>query len=259
MTLPESTPQSPPPLALGMAISSAVMGILSFVFFPICGMAALILGIEELLVISFVLFPICGMAALILGVVAKKRISKSNGRLLGKGEAKTGIALGALALICFPLIVALLIPPYIAARHKAQEIYCSERLKKIAIVFNMYADEHDGYLPTLDSEDFKALLSKVFVKPELEFECPRGRKKYRVFVNGQELSKINDPANTVFAFCDHAHRYDQIIVVFADEHCEKPCSKSYGGNGRAEAVRKAIQECPEGKLPVLDIDVKREH
>ena len=259
MTLPESTPQSHRPLALGMAILAAVMGILSFVFFPICGMAALILGIEELLVISFVLFPICGMTALILGVVSMKRIRKSNGRLLGKGEAKTGIALGALALICFPLIVALLIPPYIAARHKAQEIYCSERLKKIAIVFNMYADEHDGYLPTLDSKDFKALLSKVFVKPELEFECPRSRKKYRVFVNGQELSKINDPTNTIFAVCDNQHRYDKIMVAFSDEHCEILCPKSYGGNGRAEAVITAIQECPNRELPVLDFDGNREH
>ncbi len=236
-----------------------MVGILSFVFIPICGMAALILGIEALGVISFVSFPICGSAALILGVVAMKRINKSNGRLLGKGEAKTGIALGALALVSFPFIVALFLPPYVEARHKAQEIYCCERLKKIAIVFNMYADRHDDYLPTLDSKDFKALLSEVFVNPELVFECPRSRKKYRVFVNGQELSKINAPANTIFAVCDNVHRYDKIMAAFADEHCEMPCPKSYGGNGRAEAVIKAIQECPNGELPVLDFDGKREH
>ena len=252
MTTPESSPQSPPPLALGMAISSAVMGILSFVFFPICGMAALILGIEELLVISFVLFPICGMVALILGIVAKKRINKSNGRLLGKGEAKTGIALGAFALICFPLIVALLIPPYVAARHKAQEMECSWHLESIACAFNQYAESHGGLLPVLDSEEFKTLLSEVFVKPKLHFECPRSRKRFRIFVNGQQLSKINNPASTIFAVCDNVHRHDKIMVVFADEHCEMLCPKSYGGNGRAEAVKKAIQECPEGELPALD-------
>ena len=56
--MPESTPQSHKPLALGMAILAALVGILSFVFIPICGIAALILGIEELGVISFVSFPI---------------------------------------------------------------------------------------------------------------------------------------------------------------------------------------------------------
>ncbi len=259
MTLPESTPQSHRPLALGMAILAAVMGVLAFIFIPICGMAALILGIEALGVISFVFFPICGLAALILGVVSMKRIRKSNGRLLGKGEAKTGITLGSLALVCFPLIGALFLPPYIAARHKAQEIFCSERLTKLAIVFNMYADRHDGYLPTLDSEDFKTLLSEIFVNPELEFECPRSKKKYRVFVNGQKLDSEIDPANTIFAICDNVHRNDKIIVAFGNNHCQMLYPESYGGNGKAEAVMKAIQECPDGELPVLDFNGNREH
>ncbi len=229
MTKPENTQQPPSPTTLRLAIFSAVLGILSFFFIPFCGLTALILGIKAL-----------------------KRINASNGRLLGKGEAKTGIALGVWAFVRIPLIVGLFLPPYIEARHKAQEIYCCERLKKIAIVFNMYADEHDGYLPTLDSEDFKALLSKVFVDPNLQFECPRSRKKYRIFVNGQELSKINDPKNTIFAVCDNAHRYDRIMVAFADNHCEMLLPESHGGDGWAEAVKKAIQECPAGELPVLE-------
>ena len=250
--MPKSAQQSSSPTTLRLAILAAVMGILSFIFIPICGMAALILGIEELGVISFVCFPLCGMATLILGVVAMKKISRSDGRLLGKGEARTGIALGTLALVCFPVIAALFLPPYIAARHKAQELYCGERLTKIAIVFNMYADEHDGNLPTIDSEDFKALLSKVFINPELEFECPRSRKKYRVFVNGQKLDSSKDQTNTILAICDNVHRYDKIIVAFGDNHCERLLPESHDGDGRAEAVMKAIQNCPAGELPVLE-------
>ena len=199
-----------------MAILAAVLGILSFFFIPFCGLAALILGIKAL-----------------------KRINASNGRLLGKGEAKTGIALGVWAFVRIPLIVGLFLPPYIEARHKAQESYCIWRLTSIAMACNNYANDNDGRLPTLDSKEFKARLSQIFVDPNLQFECPRSRKKYRVFVNGQELSKINDPANTIFAVCDNQHRYDKIMVSFGDNHCERLYPKSYGGNGRAEAVIKA--------------------
>ena len=229
MTTPESAQQSPSPTTLRMAILAAVLGVLSFFFIPFCGMAALILGIEAL-----------------------KKINGSNGRLLGKGEAITGIALGVWAFVRIPFIVGLFLPPYIEARHKAQESYCTWRLTSIAMVCNMYANDNDGRLPTQNSEEFKARLSQIFVDPKLQLECPRSRKKYRIFVNGQELSKINDPANTIFAVCDNGHRYDRIMVAFADEHCEMLCPKSYGGNGRAEAVKKAIQKCPEGELPVLE-------
>ncbi|MBQ7651315.1 MAG: DUF4190 domain-containing protein [Victivallales bacterium] len=227
--MPESTPQSPSPTTLRLAITAAVLGILSFFF-----------------------IPFCGLAALILGIVALRRINASNGRLLGKGEAITGIALGVWAFVRIPFIVGLFLPPYIAARHKSQESYCTWRLTTIAMVCNSYANETDGRLPTLDSEEFKAILSQFFVDPKLQFECPRSRKKYRIFVNGQERSKINAPANTILAVCDNGHRYDRIMVAFADNHCEMLLPESHGGNGRAEAVKKAIQQCPEGELPVLD-------
>ena len=250
--MPENAQQSSSPTTLRLATLAAVLGIISFFFIPICGMAALILGIEMLGVISFVCFPICGLAALIIGVVAKKKISRSNGRLLGKEKAKAGITLGTLALVCFPLVVALFLPPYIEARHKAQESYCTWRLTSIAMVCNNYANDNDGRLPTLDSEEFKARLSQIFVDQKLQFECPRSRKKYRLFVNGQELSKINAPANTIFAVCDSGHRYDRITVAFADNHCESLLPESHGGGGWAEAVMKAIQNCPSGELPVLE-------
>ena len=228
--MPENTQQQESPTTHRLAIFSAVLGILSFFFIPFCGLAALILGIEAL-----------------------KRINASNGRFLGKGEAITGIALGVWAFVRIPLIVGLFLPPYIEARHKAQESYCTWRLTSIAMECNNYANDNDGRLPTIDSKEFKANLSQIFVDPNLQFdECPRTRKKYRLFVNGQELSKINDPANTIFAVCDNQHRYDRIIVVFADNHCEMLLPESHGGDGRAEAIKKTIQNCPEGELPVLE-------
>ena len=94
-TAPMNGFSAPPPQPenSGMATTSMILGIISF------------LGV-----------PLCGITALITGIIAKNKINSSNGLLLGSGQAITGIIFGCWSIIRIPLILALLLPATVKAR-----------------------------------------------------------------------------------------------------------------------------------------------
>src|SRR5688500_20310266 len=97
-----SYPDQTAPKNAGIAITSLVLGILSFICFG----------------------PLTGIPAIICGHMALKRIRNSQGTLTGDGFGLAGLIMGyinlALSLIMIPLLLAIAIPNFVKARDAAK-------------------------------------------------------------------------------------------------------------------------------------------
>ena len=107
--------------------------------------------------IFFLIFP-AAVAAIILGHLSISEISKSAGRLTGRGLATAGLVLGyfgAVGLIPFILIIAAIaIPNLIRARIAANEASAAASLRTIATAAEMYSSEYsNGFPPSLLAMD----------------------------------------------------------------------------------------------------------
>ncbi len=212
-------PAAPPfqPANLGTATSAMVFGILSF----LC-------------------VPLCGIVALVLGIVALSKINKSNGMLLGRGKAISGIIFGIWSFLRFPILAilaAMLLPALSAAREKAREISCCNNLKQIGLAVAMWADDNDDRMPNADDVPDKLV---EYIGNEQAMHCPNGGD-YVFFVNGKKMNSIKNPSRTIIAVCPNHHR-DGTMAAFSDGHVSPHDENS---------VSKAIDNCPQGKLPVL--------
>lgn len=104
--------------------------------------ASLVLGI-----LSFCLTFLAGLPAIILGILALMDIGKSEGKTGGQGMAIAGIVTGAIGgFMCFPIMLALLLPAVQAARAAAWKSQCAMNLKQIGIALQNY-EATTGSLP----------------------------------------------------------------------------------------------------------------
>ena len=151
----------PPPMPFigtsGMATASLVCGIIS-----VCG--------------GF----ITGLPAIIFGVLALNRINKSGGRIGGKGQAITGIALGGVLMIFGTAVLAgLMVPAFHGAQEKARQVEAAKNAREIIIAMKSYAGDHGGaYLdagpsgPKTANEYFRLLIKGGYVTDERIFTAP---------------------------------------------------------------------------------------
>ncbi len=107
--------------------------------------------------IFFLVFP-AAVAAIILGHLSLSEISKSAGRLTGRGLATTGLVLGyfgAVGLIPFILIIAAIaIPNLIRARIAANESSAVAALRTIDAAALSYSEKYsNGFPPDLLTMD----------------------------------------------------------------------------------------------------------
>ena len=168
--------KSPAPVKTsGLAVASLVLGLLGF-----CGITAII--------------------GLVLGIVAKVKISRSNGRLKGGGLAVAGICLSVAMLLAIPIIAGFLLPALARARHEGPPTDCEHNIKQIGLALRLYADENEQqYPPAVNWCD--AIVGNL-AGPEV-FRCPRqaGQQSAygfnRIFA-GRKLSSI--PPDTVMLF-----------------------------------------------------------
>ncbi len=207
--------QSYQPANLGMATAAMVFGILSF----LC-------------------IPFCGIVALVLGIIALVKINNSDGMLLGRGKAISGIILGGLTFLWIPILAAMLLPALSVAREKAREISCCSNLKQITLAVHMWANDNDDKMPNANEVHDKLF---EYVGLESSFHCPGGGD-YIYFLNGAKMDSIDSPSRTIIAICPNHHK-DGRIVAFADGHVQSVPEE--------DSLRKAIDNCPQGQLPVL--------
>ncbi len=91
--------------------------------------------------------PLTGIPALITGFIGLSRISKSEGRLTGKGMAIGGISLGAVGVVAGVGAIVLVVMGVGAAQGQARQIASQANLKAIHIAIEQYAMDNNGQLP----------------------------------------------------------------------------------------------------------------
>lgn len=110
----------------GLAITSLILGIVSIVF---C------------------LTALSGIPAVICGHIARSQIGRSGGALTGAGMALAGLITGYLGTLSLPILAALAIPAFTAAKHKAVEAQDLNQARQIVMACQTYANDHDGNFP----------------------------------------------------------------------------------------------------------------
>jgi type IV pilus assembly protein PilA len=113
------------PRTSGKAIASLICGIFTF-FFP------------------------ASIAAIILGHISLSEIRRSAGRLGGRGLATTGLVLGYLGLMIFPIMIvaAIAIPNLLRARIAANEATAVGSLRVIETATIVYSSEYENGFPS---------------------------------------------------------------------------------------------------------------
>jgi prepilin-type processing-associated H-X9-DG protein len=138
--------------------------------------ASLILGI--LSVIGCFFFT--GIPAIICGALGLSGISKSKGRLEGKGLAIAGLVTGGIGTVLMvPVLIALLLPAVQAAREAARRAQCVNNLKQIGLAMHNYHSAYGHFPPAASvNADGKPMLSwRVAILPLLDQQALYDRFK----------------------------------------------------------------------------------
>jgi prepilin-type processing-associated H-X9-DG protein len=203
---------TPPPKNSGLAISSAVLGMLGF-----CGVTALI--------------------GLVLGIIALVQIRASGGRLAGKGFAIAGIVISAVMLLA---LVGIAFPIYSTAKRKVQIVRCLGNAHQLAFGLTMFSSAHTNHLPAATSwcNDLQS-----YVDAET-FRCGAGDPKksshfaFNTNMTGIDSRSLTSPQTTVVIFesdggwnmsggpeLAKVRHEGKLTVVFADGHAESVTPK----------------------------------
>jgi hypothetical protein len=128
--------------------------------------ASLILGI-----LSFFFFLLAGIPAIILGILGLKEVDRSRGRLSGRGLAIGGIVTGSLGtLLCGPVLVGLMLPAVQKVREAATRIKSQNNLKQMAIGMLAHHDTTGRFPPgaTINREGKPLYSWRVSILPYVE-------------------------------------------------------------------------------------------
>ena len=149
--MPPAVPTSGSPSA-GLAITSMVLGILSFVGCSI----------------------FTGIPAIITGHIAHGRARKRPEQYAGGGFAIAGFVMGYVSLVFIPILAGMMLPALAKAKEKAQRINCVSNLKQIGLAARMWSNDHNGKFPP----DFVSM-SNELVTPKI-LVCPGDSAKSRM-------------------------------------------------------------------------------
>lgn len=176
----------------GLAITSLVLGILSYLCFSI-----------------FASIP-----AVICGHIARSNIRNSQGRLKGDGMALGGLISGYINIALVPLFIILAIatPAFSNARNQAQEVRTMNDARQIGLACIQYASDHDGKYP--DSLEELAA-NQAFDRTVLQRPGTAG---FDYFGKGKTEKGITQPSTTAILAGKNANRQGKRVVGYADGH-----------------------------------------
>ena len=102
-------------------------------------------------ILSFCTFLLTAPLAFILGIISLVMIARSNGRLKGMGFAITGMVTPVVALPFIAMAMGILMPALGEARKISYRIICGENLAGLGKAMLIYAGDNDKMFPTPDN------------------------------------------------------------------------------------------------------------
>lgn len=203
--------QNPNAKTSGLAITSLVLGLLSFCTFLLTAPLAVILGIISLIMIS-----------------------RSKGQLKGTGMAIAGIAVPVVALPFVAILMGVLMPAIAKVRCVAQQQICANNLKQLGVVLQVYADDNDRQYPTADKW---CDLLKPYYGNEKALICPSaGQGQCHYAINPQ--AEPNSPPDVVLLF-ETKGGWNQCggpEILSTDNHTGEGCNVLFN-DGHVEFVK----------------------
>jgi prepilin-type processing-associated H-X9-DG protein len=120
--------------------------------------------------------------AFVFGIIALNRISKSGGRVTGRGQAIAGLIMGA---ISFLLYLAMILPAIAGAREENHRVLCMNNMKQIGLAIGMYADAHDRNIPRTfdDLLPYATNLDKLLICPSAK---DTRHPSYQILLGGKK-------------------------------------------------------------------------
>ena len=177
ITTAGTTTPAPAAKTSGLAITSMVLGILSFCTFLLTAPLAFILGIVSLVLIS-----------------------KSKGQLKGTGFAVAGIVTPIVALPFIAIMMGIMMPALARVRMISYRMVCGTNLAGLGKAINLYADDNNDTFPLRD-QWCDLLIKNEDVDPN-QFRCrgaSEGPCNYAMNKNAAVLG-AKAPADMVLLF-----------------------------------------------------------
>jgi len=156
---------------------------------------SLVLGI-----LSFCTFLLTAPLAIIFGIISLVKISRSNGQLKGTGLAIAGIAVPVIALPIVVLIMGIMMPALARARVVAQRMVCGTNMSGITKAMLIYAGDNNDMFP--DSDHWCDLMIQSENCNKKQLQCPgdkEGPSSYAMNKNAEKLG-ANSPFDMVLLF-----------------------------------------------------------
>jgi prepilin-type processing-associated H-X9-DG protein len=150
---------------------------------------SLVLGI-----LSFCTILLTAPLAIIFGIISLIMISKSKGQLKGTGLAIAGIAVPVIALPFVALIMGITMPAMVRARMVAHRIVCGTNMSSITKAMLIYAGDNKDRFP--DSDHWCDLLIQTEKCNKKQFKCVGdkvGPSSYAMNKNVEKLGSKSSP------------------------------------------------------------------
>ena len=171
---------------------------------------SLVLGI-----MSFFTIGLTGLPAVICGHLAASRIKRSGGRLTGQGMAVAGLVTGYIGflLIFLGVLAGIALPVFNTIQDRGLTTKGMAEAKQIVLACKLYAIDHHGHFPeTLDQ------LIPTYLQDKHLFVCPLNKHDpsgYE-YLGGNE----SDPPDKVVLRSKAQTQRHQRIIVHLDDTCE---------------------------------------
>jgi prepilin-type processing-associated H-X9-DG protein len=126
---------------------------------------SLVLGL-----LSFCTFFLTAPLAIIFGIISLIMIARSHGQLKGIGMAIAGIAVPVVILPLVAILMGILLPALNSVRIAAQKVICANNMTALGKAMHVYAGDYDGKFP-ISSKWCDLLIEHADVDEHM-FRCP---------------------------------------------------------------------------------------
>lgn len=156
---------------------------------------SLVLGI-----LSFCTFFITAPLAIILGIIGLFKIEKSHGKLKGRGIAIAGMALPVIALPIVALLMGIMMPALARTRMIAYRMVCGANMAGLSKAMLLYAGDNKNMYPPADQ--WCDSLIKYENVSQKQFICKGDKKGPSSYAMNKNIEKLgaNAPPDMVLLF-----------------------------------------------------------